>query len=748
MDNKMKQNYLQSPLLCFDLDSNKRELIELKHECEKKEEIYYNELKHLVAMMEKNGITVEKNCFSNEECDTFFNEISKELKEIESRMNSFEMLVKESSIDACESKMLEYGNLKAKLSAFLEVAEIYSSLKNDESDLNLSTYYNSYATKLARIKHLIDVFNTRKEGALGKEFENQFIDKLEKELFEREDSFIIILKKQFRNLINYNKFTNNSTTTFELSIKKEKSFLENILSSMYQLDNLDIQMRDFVKFLKEIIENGVKFYLSSEQLSIEETDVNYLIKFVYNIKPTNTNLDVESKYDFFNVFFAKINMIFHDIVIDNSTNCKFTFLNFLGSKIGDDVVSLLKSEYLMPMLPYKIDNINDFDKTLKKGKNIIKLLQKDNFLKPKTDYLNDFINNLENLCIEKKCLKVSFDSKILLFTNMCNKKSIEITINEIKDIDVFTSISLTMDIKFDILQQMIVSLGKNQKYIISDNIEKMMDYINELTNDMDKVDDISKKVILRNSRNIIKMILILLPRIHKNEIDANFEIGALFYNNYFYILYHFFKFHLIENNKENINIVTKLRILANDVIKDHFHALVTEISRKLYGRSFNLKNDISLNYFSIFKNLPAFGLYLKREAKKLYELFPITMYNDIWTAIGKHSLECIAKIFMGISDFRSDQCELMIKNVNYLFVIFDEIFKKISPEESVKNRCFVEYYRLYEILFCLNHSLDEIAMRFCEEEYCSEFLEKCELKSLIRAIFQNTDKRAEILKRI
>uniref|UniRef100_A0A0K0DWR8 Centromere/kinetochore protein zw10 homolog n=1 Tax=Strongyloides stercoralis TaxID=6248 RepID=A0A0K0DWR8_STRER len=748
MDNKIKQNYLQSPLLCLDLDSNKRELIELKHECENKEEIYSNELKSLVVLVRENGITIEDNLFSNEECDTVFDQISKKLKEIELRMISFEMLIKESSIDTFEAKMLEYGDLKTKLGVFLEVAEIYSSLRNNTMDLNLFTYYNEYATKIAKIKHLLDIFNNRKDGTLGKEFENQFINKLEKELFEKEDSFLIILKKHFRNLISYNKSFHDSIITFELSIKKEKAYLESILSSMYKLENLDIQLRDFVKFLKEMIEYGIKFYLYPEQLFVNETDSNYLIKYTYNVKSKNINVDLQNKYDFFNVFFTQFNTMFRDIVIDNSSICTFTFLKFLGSKIGDDIVNLLKSNYLSSMLPYKVADINKFDETLKKGENIITLLQKENFLQPKINYLDDFVNNLENLCIEKKCLKISLNSKVLLFSNMCNKKSIEIVINEIKDIDMFTSISLTMDIKFDILQQMILSFEKNQKYFISNIIEEMMDNINELTNDIDKVNNISKNVLLKNSTNIIQMILILLPRIHRKEIQSNFEIGALFYNNYFYILYHFFKFPLVEKNNENVNIVTKLRILANQVIQNHLNTLVTEISCKLYGRSSNLENDNSLNYFSIFQNLPLFGLYLKKEAKKLYSLFPIIMYNDIWTDIGKHCLKCIGKIFMSISDFRSDQCELITQNVNNLFVIFDEIFQKVSPDESVKNRCFVEYYRLYEILFCLNHSLDEISMRYCEDEYFSEFLEKCELKSLIRAIFQNTDKRAEILKKI
>uniref|UniRef100_A0A0N5BVR8 Centromere/kinetochore protein zw10 homolog n=1 Tax=Strongyloides papillosus TaxID=174720 RepID=A0A0N5BVR8_STREA len=748
VDSKVKTNYLQTPLSYLDLDSNKRELIQLMHEYEKEEEIYSNELKSFVAKVKENGITIEKNLSIDEECDTVFSDFSKELKEIELRMISFDKLIKESSIDCYETKILEYGNLKTKLGAFLEIAEIYSSLNNDVIDLNLSKHYKNYAIKLARMKNLVDTFNNKSDGTLGKEFENQFIEKLEKELFEREDSFLIILMRHFRNIINYTKFQEDSSTKFEIRVKKENNHLENILSSLYQLENLDIQMKDFVKFLKEMIELGAKVFSTSDQLFIEETDSEYVIKFTYNMKSKNKKLDIHSKYNFFNILFSMINKVFHNIVIDDSTNSTFTFMEFLGSKIGDNVVNLLKTQYLIPLLPCDISDISKFDCILKNGMEIINVLSKENFIKPETDYLNDFVANLEKLCIEKKCLKVSLDSKTLLLSSMEKTKSIETIINEIKDIDMYTSFPLTTDIKFDILHQIILSFGKKQKYCISYTLEKIMDLVEGLGNETDNLDDISKNIISRNGNNIIQMVLILFPRVHRKTIQSNFEMGALFYNNYFYILYCFFKFHFIDKSKEFVDIVTKLRILANDAIMNHSDILVSQISSKLYGGFSDLENSVSLNYFAIFQKLPAFGLYLKKEAKKLYNLFPIIMYQDIVTDITKRCLKYIAKIFMSISDFRSDQCELITQNVNDLFLICDEIFMKISPDESVKNRCFVEYYRLYEIIFCLNHSLDEIAMRYCEDEYTSEFLEKCELKSLIRAIFQNTDKRAEILKKL
>uniref|UniRef100_A0A0N5A608 Exocyst complex component Sec10 n=1 Tax=Parastrongyloides trichosuri TaxID=131310 RepID=A0A0N5A608_PARTI len=748
MSNKIKPNYLQSSLLYLDLDSNKREVIQLKHEMEKAKQTYDDELKTFSSLLKSNGITIGSNIPDNKERCDILNGISNEMKEIEADLIAFDQKVKEFTNNSCEEKMLEYKNMKTKLGAFLEISEIYCSLKKYHNDFNLICNIHDYSTKLARMKHLVEMFNSRNEGTLGREFERQFIDKLEKEIFERENSFLMYLKKYFRDFVTYSKFSENSTTTFEFYIKKERKQFEDILSSMYILDNLDIQLRDFVKFLKELLEMSSKYKICLNEKCVQENDDEYIMKFDFKTSSKDEQANPNNIYSFLNLFFTNIDKIFQNIIIDSSKTLKLTFLGFLGSKIEENVIQIIKEEYLMPLLPLEDEGIDNYKNILMNGKKIISLLKKENFFQNNVDYLEEFETNLDKICTQRRCMRTALISREYLLNNMDKKVLIKTRMIEVTNVDIYLSSYSISCLKFDILPQLVLSYEREEKYFVSDGIYQIINEVGALYDSIDKVQQIQKEIILLNIKNIFKMVISLVPRIHSKLVQSNLDMGALFYNNYFYLLYCLYKYSLIDDSEEMINIVTKLRILASDSIEDHFNKLIYQIMKELKDGLLIIEVHKSLDSFELFKEMANFGLFFQNKVTELNELFPLIMYQDILTNIVKRCLINITNVIMNISDFRSDQCELITHRVNDLFDIFNKPFKKISGDESIKNRCPKEYYRLFEVIFCLNHSLDDIEDRYCDEDCPSEFLEKHELKSLIRAIFQNTDKRAKILKKI
>uniref|UniRef100_A0A914M126 ZW10 C-terminal helical domain-containing protein n=1 Tax=Meloidogyne incognita TaxID=6306 RepID=A0A914M126_MELIC len=117
-------------------------------------------------------------------------------------------------------------------------------------------------------------------------------------------------------------------------------------------------------------------------------------------------------------------------------------------------------------------------------------------------------------------------------------------------------------------------------------------------------------------------------------------------------------------------------------------------------------------------------------------------------AIVSHLLAILSDFILSKEDIASMDAEII---ADLLESLADECKKilMIDDKPMIQKVCEESYYMLIEIIFCLKSNLSEIGHRWCQGKGpLATWLTPHQVKQLIRALFQNTEKRAQLLTQI
>ena len=91
---------------------------------------------------------------------------------------------------------------------------------------------------------------------------------------------------------------------------------------------------------------------------------------------------------------------------------------------------------------------------------------------------------------------------------------------------------------------------------------------------------------------------------------------------------------------------------------------------------------------------------------------------------------------------------ILVSNIDQFYVVPDGVEEK-SSVQVIKHRNIWKLNKLNEVMLVLNGSLNDISDRWADGKGpLAHEVTNTELKQLIRALFQNTDRRAAVLAKI
>uniref|UniRef100_A0A914YH98 ZW10 C-terminal helical domain-containing protein n=1 Tax=Panagrolaimus superbus TaxID=310955 RepID=A0A914YH98_9BILA len=134
-----------------------------------------------------------------------------------------------------------------------------------------------------------------------------------------------------------------------------------------------------------------------------------------------------------------------------------------------------------------------------------------------------------------------------------------------------------------------------------------------------------------------------------------------------------------------------------------------------------------------------------------------TIWKDVLTdsvyvrALGSlvaYTLSVFTKMVLNKEDITEVDAQEIEKELAILLKAFEDLMK-IGGQQTIQAFCEADYHKTKEIIFCLRESLLNIADRWCEGKGpLAHWLKADQIKQLIRALFQNTDRRAQVLENI
>ncbi|XP_060107326.1 centromere/kinetochore protein zw10 homolog [Heteronotia binoei] len=266
-------------------------------------------------------------------------------------------------------------------------------------------------------------------------------------------------------------------------------------------------------------------------------------------------------------------------------------------------------------------------------------------------------------------------------------------------------------------------------------------------------------------RDIFYMFWDVVPMYHKEKLQKLPQLAAIHHNNCLYIAHHLMTLGhqfqrclsscLCGGTPTFVDLVPVFRRLGTECFLAQMQVQKGELlERLLSARNFSTVDDEE-SYAAANKAVRQVLHQLKRLGKIWQGILPVNVYcRAMGTLLNTALAELIHRILM-LEDISAESADRLYALCQMVVVEGPQVFAPL-PEEK-QNRRFQEEVPLYvpkwmtfkELMLVLQASLQEIMDRWADSKgpLAAEF-SPSEVKNLIRALFQNTERRAAALAKI
>uniref|UniRef100_A0A915MVP1 Centromere/kinetochore protein zw10 homolog n=1 Tax=Meloidogyne javanica TaxID=6303 RepID=A0A915MVP1_MELJA len=266
--------------------------------------------------------------------------------------------------------------------------------------------------------------------------------------------------------------------------------------------------------------------------------------------------------------------------------------------------------------------------------------------------------------------------------------------------------------------------------------------------------------LVNTARNVLDMFVNTASDYHMKALTSVPQIAAVFFNNCHYICHRLMTLpvdimqsmlkisKISQENCSFTDMFTELRTLGAKTLEIHIIHSRRSISSTIGEVDIfvNLRDDKQHKH--CIKILQSCILQIQQIANVWVEVMPKFVLAQSVGAIVSHLLAILSDFILSKEDIASMDAEII---ADLLESLADECRKilMIDDKPMIQKVCEESYYMLIEIIFCLKSNLSEIGHRWCQGKGpLATWLTPHQVKQLIRALFQNTEKRAQLLTQI
>ncbi|VDO64113.1 unnamed protein product [Heligmosomoides polygyrus] len=260
------------------------------------------------------------------------------------------------------------------------------------------------------------------------------------------------------------------------------------------------------------------------------------------------------------------------------------------------------------------------------------------------------------------------------------------------------------------------------------------------------------------ARNVIQLYELTAPRHHETAISSMPQMAAIFYNNCYYICHRlmlmpFSVLKSVDKQSEKYahfrpilsDSLWKLRDIAADMLEQTIRQCRRDISVMLTKDDLFVKIDDGERCDETKNVLNACNNHVQNISRLLKDVLAEMVYSQTMANIVSFLLDSICDVILRMEDIRSVDAEITAVMVDELLAQLVPVFT-INGRSAIHEVCSTSYFRTKEIIFCLKGSLQSIDDRWCSAKGpLAQWLQPNEVRSLIKALFMNTEQRRQLL---
>ncbi|EHH23436.1 hypothetical protein EGK_06909 [Macaca mulatta] len=567
----------------------------------------------------------------------------------------------------------------------------------------------------------------------------------------------------------------------EQSHKEEKTPMppiSSVLLAFSVLGELHSKLKSFGQMLLKYILRPLASCPSLH--AVIESQPNIVIRF----ESIMTNLEYPSPSE----VFTKIRLVLEvlqkqlldlslDSDLENEKTSAVPLAEMLGDMIWEDLSECLIKNCLVYSIPTNSSKLQQYEEIIQSTEEFENALKEMKFLKGDTTDLLKYARNINSHFANKKCQDVIVAARNLMTSEIHNTVKIipdsKINVPELPtpDEDNKLEVQKVSNTQYNEVVNLEPEITLDQHSFslptcrISESVKKLMELAYQTLLEATTSSDQCAVQLFYSVRNIFHLFHDVVPTYHKENLQKLPQLAAIHHNNCMYIAHHLltlghqFRLRLApilcDGTATFVDLVPGFRRLGTECFLAQMRAQKGELLERLSSaRNFSNMDDEE-NYSVASKAVRQVLHQLKRLGIVWQDVLPVNIYcKAMGTLLNTAISEIIGKI-TALEDISTEDGDRLYSLCKTVMDEGPQVFAPLSEES--KNKKYQEEVPVYvpkwmpfkELMMMLQASLQEIGDRWADGKGpLAAAFSSSEVKALIRALFQNTERRAAALAKI
>ncbi|XP_042538894.1 centromere/kinetochore protein zw10 homolog [Dipodomys spectabilis] len=462
--------------------------------------------------------------------------------------------------------------------------------------------------------------------------------------------------------------------------------------------------------------------------------------------------------------------------LENGKTPPMVLAEMLGDVIWEDLSECLIKNCLVYSIPTNSSKLQQYEEIIQSTEEFENALKEMRFLKGDTTDLLKYARNINSHFANKKCQDVIVTARNLMTSEIHNTVKItpdsKLSIPDLPSPDEDNKLKVQKVSKIqyhevnlepeNTLDQHSFSLPTCR---ISESVKKLMELAYQTLLEATTSSDQCAVQLFYSVRNIFHLFHDVVPTYHKENLQKLPQLAAIHHNNCMYIAHHLltlghqFRLRLApilcDGTATFVDLVPGFRRLGTECFLAQMRAQKGELLERLSSaRSFSNMDDEE-NYSAATKAIRQVLHQLKRLGIVWQDVLPVNIYcKAMGTLLNTAISEIIGKI-TALEDISTEDGDRLYSLCKTVMDEGPQVFAPLSEES--KNKKYQEEVPVYvpkwmsfkELMMILQANLQEIGDRWADGKGpLATAFSSSEVKALIRALFQNTERRAATLAKI
>uniref|UniRef100_A0A0A9Z1P8 Centromere/kinetochore protein zw10 n=1 Tax=Lygus hesperus TaxID=30085 RepID=A0A0A9Z1P8_LYGHE len=534
--------------------------------------------------------------------------------------------------------------------------------------------------------------------------------------------------------------------TFSLQVSKPKDLLENLIKTLNLYGVCEPQIYYFSTSLNTDV--LIPCIEGCVTITIKHNTVNSVLSIVSVVDDTPP---VSSVLENLTKVFEFLHELL-DIDIDESRN----FISELGLHLADKFVSQLVRESLSEAIPSRWQDLRNYEDLVRRISEFNALLRRIKFLPDGCDQLEKFCGNVEEQFLNKMIERYLSRAREISFMNLQDMTPYYTEPEEPGSYQTFDSGKSKKD-TIVLFTELPNDFGKFPSCHISKSVRDLMALVKEILNDcvsgIYPMPNTALKLFC-TARDCINLYVEITPVIHIKLLESLPQQSALFHNNCFYIAHELITLNEPYRTKYSDQVMRAMGTFVDMV--SYVRAQGTKILEFQVSKQNDMLVDIvSRSGLSTLAEQDVPPMLEKSLRQCLHQLsfletmwltvLPSHVYNKIIGQLCNSLLEDIITKVCLTKDIKEATATHLVR----LFGYVQESLPTLFEEPKEVHRHIKKWAKFTELIHILNGSLAEIGDRWADGKgpLALEFTAE-QVRQLIKALFQVSDRRSAILSRI